>query len=74
MKEGFAIFYALRKWEHLLRDRKFTILTDHENLTRLRVDHDTNKMVKRWFMCFQDFDIEAWRHVKGEEKSCARYL
>ena len=41
MKEGFAIYYALRKWEHLLRDRRFTILTDHENLTRLRADHDT---------------------------------
>ena len=66
MKEGFAIYYALRKWEHLLRDRRFTILTDHENLTRLRADHDTNKMVKRWFLCFQEFDIEEWRHVKGE--------
>ena len=65
MKEGFAIFYALKKWEYLLRDRKFTILTDHENLTRLRVDHDSNKMVKRWFMAFQEFDIMNWKHVKG---------
>jgi hypothetical protein len=71
MKEGFAIFYALGKWEHLLRDRRFTILTDHENLTRLRVDHDTNKMVKRWFMCFQEFDVESWKHVKGEENFVA---
>ena len=67
MKEGFAIYYALRKWEHLLRDRRFTILTDHENLTRLRADHDTNKMVKRWFLCYQEFDIEKWGYVKGEK-------
>lgn len=67
-KEGFAIFYALRQWEYLLRDRKFTILTDHENLTRLRADHlETNKMVKRWFMCYQEFDIIAWKHRKGED-------
>ena len=39
MKEGFAIFYALKKWEYLLRNRKFTILTDHRNLTQLRADH-----------------------------------
>ena len=65
MKEGFAIFYALHKWEYLLRDRQFTILTDHENLTRLRADHGTNKMVRRWFMCYQEFDILAWLHVKG---------
>ena len=42
IKEGFGIYYALQKWEYLLRDRQFTILTDHENLTRLRADHDTN--------------------------------
>ena len=65
MKEGFAIFYALRKWEYLLRDRKFTILTDHENLTRLRTERNANKMVTRWFRAYQDYDIIAWIHVKG---------
>ena len=52
MKEGFAIFYALRKWEYLLRDRQFTVLTDHENLTRLRTERNANKMVTRWFMAY----------------------
>ena len=66
MKEGYAIFYALRKWDYLLRDRKLTILTDHENLTRLRVDNDANKMVKRWFMCFQEYDIQ-WEYIRGED-------
>ena len=67
MKEGFAIFYALHKWEYLLKDRRFTILTDHKNLTQLRQDHDTNKMVKRWFMCYQDYDVIEWKHVAGED-------
>ena len=67
MKEGYAIFYALKKWEYLLRDRQFTIRTDHQNLTRLRRDHDTNKMVKRWFMAYQEFDIKAWEFVKGTD-------
>ena len=67
MKEGFAIFYALHKWEYLLKDRQFTILTDHKNLTRLRMDHDSNKMVKRWFMTFQEYDILEWRYVKGDD-------
>jgi hypothetical protein len=65
MKEGFAIFYALRKWEYLLRDRKFTILTDHENLTRLRTERNANKMVTRWFMAYQEYDIIDWIHVPG---------
>ena len=67
MKEGFAIYYALAKWEYLLRDRKFTILTDHKNLTRLTAEHGTNKMVKRWFMCFQEYDILNWEYVKGPD-------
>jgi len=65
MKEGFAIFYALRKWEYLLRGRAFTILTDHENLTRLRTERSANKMVSRWFVAYQEFDIIEWIHVKG---------
>jgi hypothetical protein len=67
MKEGFAIFYALRKWEHLLRDRKFTVLTDHLNLTRLRNERSANKMVSRWFLAYQEYDIIEWKHVPGVE-------
>ena len=68
MKEGYAIFYALKKWEYLLRDRQFTILTDHKNLTQLRTDHyQSNKMVKRWFMAYQEYDILEWGYRKGED-------
>ena len=67
MKEGFAIFYALRKWEYLLRHRRFTVLTDHLNLTRLRTERSANKMVSRWFMAYQDYDIIDWVHVPGAE-------
>jgi len=34
-KEGYAIYYALCKLEHLLLDRQFIIHTDHKNLTCL---------------------------------------
>ena len=32
-KECYAIVVALHKFEYLLRDRKFTLRTDHDNLT-----------------------------------------
>ena len=68
MKEGYAIFYALKKWEYLLRDRQFTIQTDHKNLTQLRTDnYQTNKMVKRWFMAYQEYDIIQWEYRKGPD-------
>ena len=60
MKEGFSIFYALRKM-----GISHSILTDHENLTRLRTEHSANKMVSRWFVAYQEFDIIERIHVKG---------
>ena len=71
MKEGFAIFYALKKWEHLLRDRQFTIMTDHLNLTRLRTERSANKMVSRWFLAYQEYHVKEWIHVPGVDNEVA---
>ena len=36
-KEAFAIFATLKKHNHLLRDNKFLLRTDHKNLTYISV-------------------------------------
>jgi transposase InsO family protein len=61
-KEGYAIFYALGKWEYLLRDRKFLIRTDHDNLLKLKQQDGRLQKVQRWFACYQMFDhtMEHW--------------
>jgi hypothetical protein len=69
-KEGFAIFYALDKFDYLLRDRKFTLRTDHANLTRLRESYSTNKKVQRWLTCFQHYDID-FEYIKGSHNIVA---
>jgi hypothetical protein len=69
-KEGYAIFYALNKWDYLLRYRRFTIRTDHDNLTRLKREHGDRNKVQRWFKCFQSFDYTI-QHVKGSENIIA---
>lgn len=61
-KECYAIWYALRKWEHLLRDIPFTIYTDHRNLKYLNTN--TPKVV-RWKLAIQEFDFKV-RHIDGE--------
>jgi len=62
-KEQYAIFYALTKLEHLLRDTFFVLHTDHENLTRLNFGN-SNKIL-RWKLFIQDFDFDIeW--IKGE--------
>jgi hypothetical protein len=63
-KEGYAIFYALEKWEYLLRDRRFTLKTDHENLTRLKLEYANNNKVQKWLLCFQAYDYNIL-HIRG---------
>lgn len=72
-KEGYAIYYALQKWEYLLRDRKFNIKTDHANLTRLKNDYGSNKKVQRWLLCFQSFDFEI-EAIAGDTNTVADAL
>jgi cleavage and polyadenylation specificity factor subunit 1 len=67
-KEAFAIFYALRKWEYYLRDIKFTIFTDHKNLTFLAAD--PNAKVMRWRMAVQDYDFDI-AYIPGEDNIVA---
>jgi hypothetical protein len=69
-KEGYAIFFALSKWEYLLRDRKFIVRTDHDNLTMLKQEHGHLKKVQRWFTVFQAFDAE-FTHWPGEDNIVA---
>jgi hypothetical protein len=67
-KEAYAIFYAFRKWEHLVRDIHFTLRTDHKNLTFINIDH--REKVRRWKLAIQhyDFDIE---HIHGRDNVVA---
>jgi hypothetical protein len=54
-KECFAIVYAFHKLAHLLRDRHFTLRTDHENLTRNSVEGSPK--VLRWKLAMQQYNF-----------------
>ena len=58
-KEAYAIFYAVRKLDHLLRDIYFVLRTDHKNLVYLN-EKDASAKIKRWKLLIQEynFDIE----------------
>ena len=61
-KEGYAIYYALKKFEYLLRDVHFTLQTDHKNL--IYINDTASPKVVRWKLAIQEynFDIE---HIAG---------
>ena len=56
-KEAYAIFYSCSYLKSLLRDRKFTIFTDHRNL--LFISQSSNPMIVRWLMALSEFSFKV---------------
>jgi hypothetical protein len=70
-KEAYGIYFCCNKLDTLLRDRKFTILTDHRNL--LYITLASNAMVVRWWMALQELDFDII-HVPGVKNIIADTL
>ncbi len=67
-KEAYAIFYTLKTYEYLLRDIKFTLRTDHKNLTYLNLEG--SQKVRRWRLFIQEFNFQV-EHIAGEDNLVA---
>lgn len=67
-KEAYAIFFAFQKLEHLIRDTKFLLKTDHENLTFINTC--SKEKVRRWKIAIQEYDFDI-EHIKGVENIAA---
>ena len=70
-KECYAIWYALNKLQHLIRDTKFILRTDHRNLTFLNQNVDNR--VRRWKMAIQEYDFQI-EYIKGPDNVIADAL
>jgi uncharacterized protein YaiI (UPF0178 family) len=66
-KEAYAIYYSITKLEHLLRDVKFILLTDHINLTF--IDKGKGKVL-RWKLELQEFNFST-QHISGTRNNVA---
>jgi hypothetical protein len=62
-KEGYAIYYSLVKFQHLLRDSFFTLRTDHRNLTYINTE--SSQKVVRWKLYIQEYNFNV-EHIAGE--------
>ena len=63
-KEAYAIFHCCQQFDSLIRDRKFTIHTDHQNITFMK--QSPSSMVSRWFIALQELDFEV-KFVPGKD-------
>jgi hypothetical protein len=67
-KECYAIWYGLKKLEYLIRDVRFTLHTDHRNLTFLKTAGSDKVM--RWKLEIQEYDCKVI-FIKGEDNHIA---
>ena len=67
-QECFAVHEALKQFEYLLRDVRFTIRTDHKNLLFLNLA--ASPKVQRWKWDIQQFNFNL-EHIAGEDNIIA---
>jgi transposase InsO family protein len=67
-KEAYSIYRGIKKFEYLLRDRRFIIKTDHQNITFLNTS--PLSMIRKWKIYISEFDSEFDYH-KGEDNVVA---
>jgi hypothetical protein len=70
-KECYSIFYAVKYWHHLLQDRRFTLKTDHRNLTY--VSNASSNKVINWKLAIQEYKFDCI-HVPGVDNVVADFL
>jgi transposase InsO family protein len=67
-KEAYAIYHSCISLESLIRDRLFTIRTDHRNL--LFITEASNPMIVRWYMALSEFNFKI-EFISGVENEIA---
>ena len=67
-KECYAIFVACEKFKHLIQHIKFTLRTDHKNLTYLNLA-GSDKVI-RWKLLIQQYNFVI-EHIEGKKNIVA---
>ena len=67
-KEAYGIYYSCMYLESLLRDRPFTIIRDHRNLSFIK--QSSNRMIVRWYMALSEFTFNI-EFISGEDNGIA---
>jgi hypothetical protein len=70
-KEAFAIYHAITRWSHYLQDTRFTLQTDHANLTFINAN--SKGKVQRWKLELQDYDFDI-QHIPGVDNEVADFF
>ena len=73
VKEGYAIYYAIKKWRHYLEDAEILLKTDAKSLQKFLNGRTDNVKLDRWSLELQVRNIQV-EHIPGHKNKAADCL
>ena len=73
VKEGYAIYYTVKKWRHYLDDTEILLESDAKSLQKFLAGRTNNVKLDRWSLEFQGRNIHV-EHITGHKSKAANCL
>ena len=73
MKEGYAIYYAIKKWRHYLADAEILLKSDAKSLKKFLAGRTDNVKLDRWSLELTGRNIQV-EHIPGYKNKAANCL
>ena len=73
VKEGYAIYYVVKKWRHYLEDAEILLKSEAKSLQKFLVGRTNNAKLDRWSLEFQGRNIQV-KHLPGHKNRAADCL
>ena len=73
VKEGYAIYYAIKKWRHYLEDAEILLKSDAKSLQKFLNGKTDNCKLDRWSLELQGRNIKV-EHIPGYKNKAADCL
>ena len=73
VKEGYAIYYAIKKWRHYLDDADILLKSDAKSLEKFLHGRTDNHKLDRWSLELQGRNIKV-EHIPGHKNKAADCL
>ena len=73
VKEGYAIYYAIKKWRHYLEDAEILLKSDAKSLQKFFNGRTDNVKLDRWSLELQGRNIQV-EHIPGHKNKAADCL
>ena len=73
VKEGYTIYYAVKKWRYYLEDAEILLKSDAKSLQKFLAGRTDNVKLGRWSLELQDRNIQV-EHIPGHKNMAANCL